>query len=132
MYLKKVNRNYSFRYRIPNELQKYFGSRTEIIKSLQTENARIAKQKARVLSAELALLISKVRTMQELDIYGVDTIVSEWAQERLETDLNGRIEKSSIEGDQGNMPLTKVQGYTKRISQDLKQDLAKLKTIRVE
>ena len=63
MYLKKVNKNYSFRYLVPEDLRKYFNGKTEIIKSLQTKNAKIARQKARLLSAESSLLISESRCM---------------------------------------------------------------------
>jgi len=132
MYLKKVNRNYSFRYRVPSYLRDYFGGRTEIVKSLQTKNARIAKPKAHILGAELSTLIAKARIMIDLDIEGVDRLVSDWLNERLEADLNGRINKSSLNGYEGEMPNSKVEGYTALIMRKFQEDLGELKTGRVE
>jgi len=62
---------------------------------------------------------------------GVDRLVSEWLNERLEADLNGRINESCLNGYEGEMPNSKVEGYTELIMRKFQRDLEELKTGRV-
>ncbi len=129
MYLQKAhNGNYYFRWRIPNKERTLYNNRSEIVKSLKTKNAKLARKKANYIKIGLPILKERLLTMTNEDI---DTIVLNWLNERLEADLNGRIEKSSFEGPE-SLPNNKIADYTEMNLCKYKQGLADLRTIQVK
>jgi integrase len=125
MYLQKAyNGNYYFRWRIPNKERTLYNNRSEIVKSLKTKNAKLARKKAKHIKNGLPILRERLLYMTNSE---VDEIVKNWLEERLEADLNGRIEKSNIEGAK-KLPYTKTFDNTLRNLGYYQEELANLRT----
>lgn len=132
MYLKKKNGNYSFRFRVPNDLRPLF-HRSEFVKSLKTKDIKLARKKSKLLLAEIKLLIEKVYVMAELNIGGVDELVSQWLSDRLDADLRGRINKANVGGcSEDDLPRTKQVDATREFKNNAKTDLANLDIRNIE
>lgn len=77
MYIKCVNKNYSFRFRLPKDVQPYFDNRTEIIISLKTKNKLIATVKSRELAIKVKNIIAQIKYMFSINFVGIDAVVTQ-------------------------------------------------------
>jgi len=124
MYLKCVNKNYSFRFKLPNDIKPYFNNRYELILSLKTKDVKIAKIKALKLGADTQLIIEKVRFMRDMNIDNIDDEVNNWLIEKLERDYKARLRQSSLDGiDDNDLPNAKQEGYSRELLVEFQGDM---------
>lgn len=128
MYLKISNKNYSFRYKIPIDLREYFHGRHELIVSLKTKDAKLAKTKAMRLGADTKDFIERIRWMVEMELNNIDELVSRWLADKLQRDFHARLKKSSLDGLQyDELPSQKQEDYTRVILDNIHHDMRHLK-----
>jgi integrase len=133
MYLKCFNNNYSFRYKIPLDVRIHFDNRHELIVTLKTKNGKLAKLKALQLSADIKILVVKIRLMKSMELENIDEMVSIWLQDKLERDFKARLSKSSLEGhNPDQLPRQKQENYSQNLLNNFQREMKHLRLKSVE